>query len=338
MKILILGGTGLIGGALERHLSADHEVECVGRSAFASQDVLNKLVQDKDLIIKLSGANIVKRWNAAYKQEIWDSRIETSKQLKIALDFLTNKPRIFCASAVGFYPESLCDQPFNEDCKHPGTGFLSDLVVAWEKSSESLAKEVLIFRFGVVLSVKGGALSQMLLPFKLGFGGPVAGGKQCFSWIHVGDLVKALKGEGELSEAQKYNLEKIEDNYTIHIFTQDSDFNAYQSQLMVDFPKSEGYIVTPYRRGEPYSKKSGLVFEINKEGYNPKGVGAIISHLDEWQDNLIMARWHNKIGSKDFVLRIAKNTIKNGYPAHFGLGHGYNSVAGAFHDPEWRKS
>jgi uncharacterized protein (TIGR01777 family) len=202
MKILILGGTGLIGGALERHLSADHEVECVGRSAFASQDVLNKLVQDKDLIIKLSGANIVKRWNAAYKQEIWDSRIETSKQLKIALDFLTNKPRIFCASAVGFYPESLCDQPFNEDCKHPGTGFLSDLVVAWEKSSESLAKEVLIFRFGVVLSVKGGALSQMLLPFKLGFGGPVAGGKQCFSWIHVGDLVKAFSYAIEHPEMQ----------------------------------------------------------------------------------------------------------------------------------------
>ncbi|WP_291791427.1 TIGR01777 family oxidoreductase [Candidatus Thioglobus sp.] len=202
MKILILGGTGLIGGALERHLSADHEVECVGRSAFASQDVLNKLAQDKDLIIKLSGANIVKRWNAAYKQEIWDSRIETSKQLKIALDFLTNKPRIFCASAVGFYPESLCDQPFNEDCKHPGTGFLSDLVVAWEKSSESLAKEVLIFRFGVVLSVKGGALSQMLLPFKLGFGGPVAGGKQCFSWIHVGDLVKAFSYAIEHPEMQ----------------------------------------------------------------------------------------------------------------------------------------
>jgi uncharacterized protein (TIGR01777 family) len=202
MKILILGGTGLIGGALERHLSADHEVECVGRSAFASQDVLNKLVQDKDLIIKLSGANIVKRWNAAYKQEIWDSRIETSKQLKIALDFLTNKPRIFCASAVGFYPESLCEQPFNEDCKHPGTGFLSDLVVAWEKSSESLAKEVLIFRFGVVLSVKGGALSQMLLPFKLGFGGPVAGGKQCFSWIHVGDLVKAFSYAIEHPEMQ----------------------------------------------------------------------------------------------------------------------------------------
>jgi uncharacterized protein (TIGR01777 family) len=202
MKILILGGTGLIGGALERHLSADHEVECVGRSAFASQDVLNKLVQDKDLIIKLSGANIVKRWNAAYKQEIWDSRIETSKQLKIALDFLTNKPRIFCASAVGFYPESLCEQPFNEDCKYPGTGFLSYLVVAWEKSSESLAKEVLIFRFGVVLSVKGGALSQMLLPFKLGFGGPVAGGKQCFSWIHVGDLVKAFSYAIEHPEMQ----------------------------------------------------------------------------------------------------------------------------------------
>ncbi len=202
MKILILGGTGLIGGALEQHLSADHEVECIGRSAFTSQDVLNKLVQDKDLIIKLSGANIVKRWNAAYKQEIWDSRVETSKQLKIALDLLTNKPRIFCASAVGFYPESLCEQPFNEDCKHPGTGFLSDLVVAWEKSSESLAKEVLIFRFGVVLSVKGGALSQMLLPFKLGFGGPVAGGKQCFSWIHIGDLLKAFSYAIEHPEMQ----------------------------------------------------------------------------------------------------------------------------------------
>lgn len=202
MKILILGGTGLIGSALNRHLTIEHEVECVGRSAFVSQDTLNKLVQEKDLIIKLSGANIVKRWNAAYKQEIWDSRIETSKQLKTALDLLTNKPRIFCASAVGFYPESLCEKPFNEDCKRPGTGFLSDLVVAWEKSSESLAKEVVIFRFGVVLSVQGGALSQMLLPFRLGFGGPVAGGGQCFSWIHVGDLVKAFSYAIEHPEIQ----------------------------------------------------------------------------------------------------------------------------------------
>ena len=192
MKILILGGTGLIGGALERHLSTDHEVECVGRSAFVSQDVLNKLVQDRDLIIKLSGANIVKRWNSAYKQEIWDSRIVTGKQLKISLDLLKSKPRIICASAVGFYPESSCDKPFDESYKHPGTGFLSDLVVAWEKHSKNLSKDVLIFRFGVVLSVKGGALIQMLLPFKLGFGGPVAGGKQCFSWIHVDDLLKAF--------------------------------------------------------------------------------------------------------------------------------------------------
>jgi len=192
MKILILGGTGLIGGALERHLSTDHEVECVGRSAFVSQDVLNKLVQDRDLIIKLSGANIVKRWNSAYKQEIWDSRIVTGKQLKTSLDLLKSKPRIICASAVGFYPESSCDKPFDESYKHPGTGFLSDLVVAWEKHSKNLSKDVLIFRFGVVLSVKGGALIQMLLPFKLGFGGPVAGGKQCFSWIHVDDLLKAF--------------------------------------------------------------------------------------------------------------------------------------------------
>ena len=192
MKILILGGTGLIGRALEQHLSADYQVECVGRSAFVNQDALNELVQDRDLIIKLSGANIVKRWNTAYKQEIWDSRVRTSQQLKTSLDLLTIKPRIFCASAVGFYPESSCGQPYDEDCQHPGTDFLSDLVVAWEQHSKTLAENVLIFRFGVVLSVKGGALSQMLLPFKLGFGGPVAGGKQCFSWIHVDDLLRAF--------------------------------------------------------------------------------------------------------------------------------------------------
>ena len=69
---------------------------------------------------------------------------------------------------------------------------MSDLVVAWEQQSKTLAENVLIFRFGVVLSVKGGALSQMLLPFKLGLGGPVAGGKQCFSWIHVNDLLRAF--------------------------------------------------------------------------------------------------------------------------------------------------
>ena len=193
MKIVILGGTGLIGGALKENFNLNHEVECKGREAFISFETLLTAVQNSDLVIQLSGANISKRWSSSYKKEIWSSRVDATNLLASVINSLPDKPKIICASAVGFYPESDCEHPLNETDNIPGSDFLADLSVAWEAAAKSISRDAIIFRFGVVLSRKGGALKQMYLPYLLGFGGPIKGGNHCFSWVHMKDLIKAFE-------------------------------------------------------------------------------------------------------------------------------------------------
>ena len=193
MKIVILGGTGLIGEALKENFILNHEVECFGREAFISFETLLNAVQNNDLVIQLSGANISKRWSSSYKKEIWSSRVDATNLLASVIHSLPNKPKIICASAVGFYPESDCKNPLNETDNSPGSDFLAKLSVAWEAAAKSISRDTTIFRFGVVLSRKGGALKQMYLPYLFGFGGPIKGGKHCFSWVHMKDLIKAFE-------------------------------------------------------------------------------------------------------------------------------------------------
>ena len=193
MKIVILGGTGLIGEALKENFILNHEVECMGREVFISFETLLSAVRYCDLVIQLSGANISKRWSSSYKKEIWSSRVDATNLLSGVIHSLPNKPKIICASAVGFYPESDCKHPLNETDNSPGSDFLARLSVAWEAAARSISKDAIIFRFGVVLSKKGGALKQMYLPYLLGFGGPIKGGNHCFSWVHINDLIKAFE-------------------------------------------------------------------------------------------------------------------------------------------------
>ena len=181
MKIVILGGTGLIGEALKENFILNHEVECIGREAFISFETLLSAVQNCDLVIQLSGANISKRWSSSYKKEIWSSRVDATNLLASVIHSLTHKPKIICASAVGFYPESDCKHPLNETDNSPGSNFLAKLSVDWEAAAKSISRDTIIFRFGVVLSKKGGALKQMYLPYLFGFGGPIKDGNHCFS-------------------------------------------------------------------------------------------------------------------------------------------------------------
>ncbi|QKI89958.1 TIGR01777 family oxidoreductase [Thiomicrorhabdus xiamenensis] len=194
MQITILGGTGMIGQALKQHLSSQHTVELYGRQVFSQPEKLLEAIKDAEIIIQLAGANIGARWNPVYKQEIWDSRIDTTRMLAQALQETANPPRVFCASAIGFYPQAeACEHHYTEKDVQPGEDFLAQLSVAWEEEAKKLvAPELLtITRFGVVLSPKGGALAKMLPAFKFGLGGPVAGGRQCFSWIDIDDLCRA---------------------------------------------------------------------------------------------------------------------------------------------------
>lgn len=194
MKIVILGGTGLIGSYLKPAFEKqNHSVTCLGREAFDVSFDLAKTLNGIDLLINLSGANIGQRWSKGYQDILWNSRVQTTHQVARVIKTLSHPPKkIIAASAIGFYPETDCSQPVDESTTQPGSGFLADLSVAWEAASRELGDKVLIFRFGVVLSTHGGALHKMLPAFKLGLGGPVAGGKQCFSWIHIDDLVQGF--------------------------------------------------------------------------------------------------------------------------------------------------
>jgi uncharacterized protein (TIGR01777 family) len=181
----------LIGKALAKNLSAAHDVQCLNRSAFKSVDVLFSLLNDCDLIIQLSGSTIAKRWTKKHLKEVWESRVDTTQMLSKAISMMNTEPRVMCASGVSFYPESDCSNPYSEN-DSKGEGYLTELSVAWESAAKSISKDTLILRFGVVLSRSGGAFMKLYWPYFFGLGGPIASGNQCFSWIHINDLVKSV--------------------------------------------------------------------------------------------------------------------------------------------------
>jgi uncharacterized protein (TIGR01777 family) len=164
----------------------------LGRDDFSgSLPAMADKVNKADIIIHLAGAPIVARWTTAHKKAILDSRINTTHMLVQAMELAEKKPeRFISTSAVGIYADGAVN---TEKDAHLAEGFLSEVCQRWE--AEALAArpltKVAIFRLGVILAKDGGALKQMLPPFKLGLGGPIAGGMQGFSWIHIDDLMQA---------------------------------------------------------------------------------------------------------------------------------------------------
>lgn len=191
MNIVILGGTGLIGRALQNSLSKTHQVNCFNRDAFKSLEHLISIIEGSDFVIQLSGSTISKRWSKKTIREMWQSRVDTNQLLADAVNSLSVKPRVICASGISFYAESSCDKPMTED-DSKGDGYLTDLNIAIENAAKSISENVIILRFGVVLSREGGALQKLYWPYYFGVGGPILTGNQCFSWIHIKDLVKAI--------------------------------------------------------------------------------------------------------------------------------------------------
>ena len=191
MKIVILGGTGLIGNALQKSFSNEHQVHCFNREAFQSVKHLASLVEGSDLVIQLSGSTISKRWSNKIVKEMWQSRVDTNQMLSEAIHSINAKPRVICASGISFYAESSCDEPKTEE-DPKGNGYLTNLNIAIEDAARSISDDVIIIRFGVVLSREGGALQKLYWPYYFGVGGPIMSGKQCFSWIHIKDVVKAI--------------------------------------------------------------------------------------------------------------------------------------------------
>ena len=194
MKIAICGITGLIGNAASVYFrSLGYEVVGIGRSDL-KKDIhyLQTILSGSDVLINLAGAPILKRWTPAWKRKIYNSRIDTTRMLVTAINGMAQPPGLFISSsAVGVYDAIKVHDEFSP---HLDSGFLGKLCQDWE--AEALKANVgvrkVILRLGVVLSIQGGALKQMLLPFKLGMGGKIGNGQQAFPFIHLGDLVRAL--------------------------------------------------------------------------------------------------------------------------------------------------
>jgi hypothetical protein len=205
MRVVIAGGTGFLGSALVDTLRRDgHGVTALTRTPARSHHVRwdpygsitgwAHVLEDADAVINVVGAPINRRWTAAHKREMWNSRVRATHTVVAAMKSVRRIPPVLLnGSAVGIYgPHG--DEPLTEESA-PGTGFLAGLGEAWEKEALAVASEarVVLLRSAVVLAGDGGALPQMALPFRLFAGGPVGSGRQYLSWIHRDDWIAMVR-------------------------------------------------------------------------------------------------------------------------------------------------
>jgi uncharacterized protein (TIGR01777 family) len=214
MRVVVTGATGLIGRTLIGALGdRGDDVVALSRDEWRASEVLGEGVEARtwakpseelppdvalagaDAVVNLLGEPVAQRWTAESKQAIRDSRVSATRHLVEGLLALEGDRRpavLVSQSATGYYgPRD--DQPLTEDAP-AGDDFLAQVVVAWEREALQAATElrVVTTRTGVVLSPAGGALAKMLPFFRLGIGGPVAGGRQYVPWIHLDDVVGAM--------------------------------------------------------------------------------------------------------------------------------------------------
>ena len=155
-------------------------------------EIDDEAIQTADAIIHLAGAGVSdKRWSDAWKKEIYDSRIDSTKLLREKVKELNPNLRHFIsASAIGLYGWDTGDKLVDESTEK-GEGFLADVVEDWEKEVKEFEKlqiKTSKVRIGIVLSEKGGALVEMVKPIRFGVGAPLGSGNQYMSWIHIKDL------------------------------------------------------------------------------------------------------------------------------------------------------
>lgn len=211
MKVFITGGLGFVGHHLSVTLLGDgHQVTAVGRTrnpaAMINHPSFNYLVADttkpgdwqaclpeQDIVINLAGRSIFSFWTQTVKQQMYDSRILTTRNLTDGLAG-AGATVFFSTSAVGYYGDR-GDDVLTES-EPPGDDFLATLSRDWEREAlraQSDHIRVVLTRFGTVLGRGGGAMASMIPIFKLFIGGQLGNGQQWFPWIHLHDLVNAYR-------------------------------------------------------------------------------------------------------------------------------------------------
>jgi uncharacterized protein (TIGR01777 family) len=208
MRVLVTGATGLIGARLVRRLSERGDevtvlsrdparaAERLGGVAAERWDLMSEpapaqALEGRDAIVHLAGEPVAQRWTESSRRAMRDSRIVGTGNLVAGMRAAVAAPGVLVSSsAVGFYGDR-GDERLDESAA-AGTGFLAEMCQAWETAAGragELGARVACVRTGIVLDRHGGALAKMLAPFRLGVGGPVAGGRQYMPWIHIDDLV-----------------------------------------------------------------------------------------------------------------------------------------------------
>jgi uncharacterized protein (TIGR01777 family) len=214
MRVVVTGATGLIGsGVVEALLARGDSVVALSRNASSAQERLGPNVDVRewaeptstpapadalagaDAVIHLLGEPVSQRWTFQARAAINSSRVLGTRNLVAGLRALgeSDRPSVLVSqSATGYYGPHGSGRI--DETTAPGDDFLASVVVAWEAEAEAAAElcRVVCTRTGVVLAPKGGALDKMLPVFRLGIGGPVAGGGQYVPWIHVDDVISAL--------------------------------------------------------------------------------------------------------------------------------------------------
>ncbi|NUN05186.1 MAG: TIGR01777 family protein [Bdellovibrio sp.] len=214
MNVLITGATGLIGKELGKILAdKGHNIIVVSRNAkraamtlpFPCKVIEGDLLREPlekdalksvDAVINLMGEPVVgTRWSEAQKKKIYDSRVVGTRNLIASLP--AQLKAFISGSAIGFYGD--CKDKVCAENQTPGSDFLARVTTDWEAEAKKAPGRIAIIRTGIVLSAHGGALEQMLFPFKAGVGGALGNGKQWMSWISIQDIanlfVFALENE-----------------------------------------------------------------------------------------------------------------------------------------------
>lgn len=208
MHILLTGGTGLIGRALCRHwLAAGHQLTVLSRDPARVKRLCGEPVrgierleelgtEPLDAVINLAGAPIADRpWTSGRRSLLWASRIALTERLLEWLQNRGHRPAVLISgSAVGWYGDT-GEREITEASAPVKEDFASQLCIAWEETAEraaNLGLRVVLVRTGLVLSSEGGFLKRLLLPFKLGLGGPIGNGRQWMPWVHIDDQIALI--------------------------------------------------------------------------------------------------------------------------------------------------